>query len=441
MRVLAVSDLHYRLPHYDWLVEAAARRRRRRARRATWRTSRARCRTRCRSSCSTATSTGSPSRRVVLAASGNHDLDGPGEHGEQVAGWLRRPRARPASTPTAQPSTSTARGSRCARGGTGRAPARPSAPSSPRLRSTGRTRWVWLYHAPPAGTVLCKDGRREFPDHDLAGWIDEHQPDLVLCGHIHQAPWVDGGSWHARLGRPRSSTPAVRSARCRRTSRSTPRRVPPTWFGVFDVETDRPDLRPCGQPSPRGRAPSRSARRGPGGAPGCRGSGRPCRGGRPRAGELLLHVDEVLRHPVEPGRRDAQHGERGTRVVGEERQRVVDDPHLHVGGARTVAVAGLSSTTDISPKTAPGVSILGDRDAVALDRDARRTRTNIRAGAAPCSMSTSPAGIVTSGRSRHMSSRLVTAPLCCRPARPATAPPAAGRRPPAEPVAIGPFSR
>ena len=61
--------------------------------------------------------------------------------------------------------------------------------------------WVWLHHAPPAGTVLCRDGRREFPDHDLAGWIEQHQPDAVLCSHIHQAPWVDGGSWNARLGR------------------------------------------------------------------------------------------------------------------------------------------------------------------------------------------------------------------------------------------------
>ena len=25
MRILAVSDLHYRLPHWDWLVEAAGR--------------------------------------------------------------------------------------------------------------------------------------------------------------------------------------------------------------------------------------------------------------------------------------------------------------------------------------------------------------------------------------------------------------------------------
>ena len=27
---------------------------------------------------------------MLLVASGNHDLDGPGADGEQVAGWLRR---------------------------------------------------------------------------------------------------------------------------------------------------------------------------------------------------------------------------------------------------------------------------------------------------------------------------------------------------------------
>ena len=68
--------------------------------------------------------------------------------------------------------------------------------------ATGRpSRWVWIYHAPPAGTPLCHDGRRTFPDHELfAEWIAQHRPDVVLCGHIHQSPWADGGSWHARLG-------------------------------------------------------------------------------------------------------------------------------------------------------------------------------------------------------------------------------------------------
>ena len=33
MRILVVSDLHYRLPHYDWLVERVRSSRRRRDRR------------------------------------------------------------------------------------------------------------------------------------------------------------------------------------------------------------------------------------------------------------------------------------------------------------------------------------------------------------------------------------------------------------------------
>lgn len=78
-------------------------------------------------------------------------------------------------------------------------------------------RWFWLYHAPPTGTLLCRDGRREFPDHQLASWIAEYGPDVVLAGHIHQAPWVDGGSWHDRLGDTLVFNPDARSARFRRT--------------------------------------------------------------------------------------------------------------------------------------------------------------------------------------------------------------------------------
>ena len=118
MRILVVSDLHYRLPQFDWLVEASqqadvvviagdladvvsmvphdvqtvviARYLKRLAERTT-----------------------------VLVASGNHDLDGPGRHGEQVATWLRR-LEQTASTWTVRPSTWATPASPCARGGTGR---------------------------------------------------------------------------------------------------------------------------------------------------------------------------------------------------------------------------------------------------------------------------------------------------------------------------------
>jgi len=85
MRIFVVSDLHYRLLHYDWLVEAAAE-------------------VDAVAVVGDLADVVSPVphevQTVVLTnylgllntppalfvASGNHDLDGPGAHGEQVVG-------------------------------------------------------------------------------------------------------------------------------------------------------------------------------------------------------------------------------------------------------------------------------------------------------------------------------------------------------------------
>jgi Icc-related predicted phosphoesterase len=235
VRVLAVSDLHYRLRHYDWLVGAAAG-------------------ADVVSLAGDLADVASPvpfevqvvvldryldqlaGRAVVLAASGNHDLDGPGPHGEQVASWLRRPRGGPVVTDGRSHDLD---GVRFTVAPWWDGPA-SKAEVEAQLAAAAVDRppwWVWVYHSPPAGTPLCRDGQREFPDHDLAGWIEEHQPDVVLCGHIHQAPWVEGGSWHARIGRTLVINPGRQVGP-----------VPPhvtidteagtaAWFGVFRSET------------------------------------------------------------------------------------------------------------------------------------------------------------------------------------------------------------
>lgn len=198
MRILVVSDLHYKLPHYDWLVETGSR-------------------------ADVVVIAGdladvvSPvphdvqtvvigrylerlaERTTVLAASGNHDLDGPGWHGEQVATWLRKVDRRGLHVDGASVDVGDTRFTICpwwdgpiTRDEVGAQLAR-AARDRP-------ARWVWIYHAPPAGTPLCHDGRRTFADQELAEWIGQHQPELVFCGHIHQSPWATGGSWHARLG-------------------------------------------------------------------------------------------------------------------------------------------------------------------------------------------------------------------------------------------------
>ncbi len=235
MRILVVSDLHYRLRHYDWLVEAAAG-------------------VDAVALAGDLADVVSPvphevqtvvvsnylsllaARTQVFVASGNHDLDGPGAHGEQVATWLRRTDIASVHVDGTSVDVGDTRFTIC--------PwwdgpvTRDEVAAQLEAAAVDRpARWVWLYHAPPAGTPLCFDGRRTFPDQELADWIAEHRPDLVLCGHIHQSPWAEGGSWNARLG----DTWVFNAGK-----QIGP--VPPhitidtdagtaSWFGVFESET------------------------------------------------------------------------------------------------------------------------------------------------------------------------------------------------------------
>jgi len=60
-------------------------------------------------------------------------------------------------------------------------------------------RWLWAYHGPPEGP-LSWTGSRHHGDPELPRLLEAHQPDLVLCGHIHQAPFTADGSWVERRG-------------------------------------------------------------------------------------------------------------------------------------------------------------------------------------------------------------------------------------------------
>ena len=60
--------------------------------------------------------------------------------------------------------------------------------------------WIWAYHAPPDQSPTSWTGRRYYGDADLNAWIALHRPDLVLCGHVHESPFADGGGWSDRIG-------------------------------------------------------------------------------------------------------------------------------------------------------------------------------------------------------------------------------------------------
>ena len=59
---------------------------------------------------------------------------------------------------------------------------------------------VWIHHAPPDGSPVSWTGRLSAGDKELAKWIDRFNPDLVLSGHIHNAPFYADGAWVDRLG-------------------------------------------------------------------------------------------------------------------------------------------------------------------------------------------------------------------------------------------------
>jgi Icc-related predicted phosphoesterase len=63
-----------------------------------------------------------------------------------------------------------------------------------------RQRWIWIHHAPPTRVRTSWTGRQDAGDNSLRGWIERFRPDFVLSGHIHNAPFVDDGSWIDRLG-------------------------------------------------------------------------------------------------------------------------------------------------------------------------------------------------------------------------------------------------
>ena len=70
-------------------------------------------------------------------------------------------------------------------------------------RDAGRAKakWIWIHHAPPDCSPVSWTGKKFGGDEFLVDWIRRLEPDLVLSGHIHNAPFVNQGSWIDRIGK------------------------------------------------------------------------------------------------------------------------------------------------------------------------------------------------------------------------------------------------
>jgi len=198
MRLLLVSDLHYSLPLFDWVVDVAA-------------------------SFDVVVMAGDHldlaslvdgraqttvvkkyfqrirAKTQLLICSGNHDLDSNNEAGERMAKWLLgRPNDGILSDGESMVIGDTLF-TVCPwwDGPVSQAEIGKQLDDAAKKR---QVRWIWIYHAPPSDSPVAWAGQRYFGDDALRKWIEKYQPDIVMSGHVHEAPYVKDGSWVDRIG-------------------------------------------------------------------------------------------------------------------------------------------------------------------------------------------------------------------------------------------------
>lgn len=198
MRLLLVSDLHYSLPQFDWVVQVAPKF----------------DLVVLAGDCLDISSAVPLDVQTVVVrrylgligqacrvavGSGNHDLTAPDAQGEQSAPWLAESRGNGVACDGDTLDLGDLRVSICPwwDGPIGRAALEA------RLAGEAAQRpaiWIWVYHWPPLGSPTCWTGRRDYGDTEIGGWIERFQPDLVLTGHVHEPPFKPAGNWADRRG-------------------------------------------------------------------------------------------------------------------------------------------------------------------------------------------------------------------------------------------------
>ena len=130
---------------------------------------------------------------TVVACSGNHDLDHRTAAGEKASAWIAEAGAAGVVVDGDSVTVDGWLVSACAwwEGPTTLATLESALDEA----AAGRDGpWMWVWHGPPDGP-LSWTGSRHFGDPELPRLLERHRPDVVLCGHIHQSPFVPGGAW------------------------------------------------------------------------------------------------------------------------------------------------------------------------------------------------------------------------------------------------------
>jgi Icc-related predicted phosphoesterase len=199
VRLLQVSDLHYTLPQFDWVLDQATD---------------FDAVVVAGDSLDLASPVALESQIVVVrtylrrlaerattvVCSGNHDLTARNHHREKHAPWVSELSGDGLVTDWDAVDIGDCRITVCPWWDGPQTRADVDAQLDTANAGAEHMRQIWIYHFPPDNAQVSWVGRRHIGDRDLNDWIDRHQPDLVLTGHIHDSPFKDGGSWLSRLG-------------------------------------------------------------------------------------------------------------------------------------------------------------------------------------------------------------------------------------------------
>jgi Icc-related predicted phosphoesterase len=138
-------------------------------------------------------------KTTVVVCSGNHDGDAVSEANESFAEWLREARNDRLHVDGDSFDLGETRVTVCPwwNGEVMRAEVEAQLTvEATRVRG----KWIWVYHAPPEGARTSWAGRRFIGDDFLKAMIERFKPDMVLSGHIHNSPFYEQGAWVDRLG-------------------------------------------------------------------------------------------------------------------------------------------------------------------------------------------------------------------------------------------------
>jgi Icc-related predicted phosphoesterase len=136
----------------------------------------------------------------VVACSGNHDLNQENELGERAAQWLRAAEASGVVVDGASLDADDVLVTVCPWWDGPRTRAVVDRQLAAGAARVGGRPWIWAYHAPPDDSPTSWTGKRHYGDAELGRWIEQHEPTLVVCGHVHQSPFASAGSWVDRIG-------------------------------------------------------------------------------------------------------------------------------------------------------------------------------------------------------------------------------------------------